>query len=145
MYRRTVRLGANATAGLETARTVLLGHGFRIDASDAAHLRATSPGLYGTRQPPLQGASQVRMEVSGEQLHVEASFRGALLLALFALLFPPALVLGITLTVPGASNPWALLAPWAVISPLMAAWVWYRTRAAVSRLVDNVVTASGAS
>jgi hypothetical protein len=137
-YQITVSLRRDSAAVLEAARLVLIGENFSVEEPRAGVLVARAPWLFNSRQPALRGISRLEIEFKGSTMTVTASRRNALALALFVLLFPPALLLVVSAIEKDLSAIGRVVTVWGVVGPAMAVWIWYRTRWALQRFVSNL-------
>ena len=143
VYEYSTPLRGNATAAFDIARTALLAQGFEILADEDAKLSAEGPGMRGTQQSPLVGVSELHLHVASSTIRASATLGGAARMKIFLYLFPPGLglVLMIVFALAGMSMWWVsvlAVAPWVVISPLMASAIERRTTKAVNGLVRSM-------
>ena len=152
-------------AALQSAVTTLMYNGFAITSRDATSATLSGPGLNSTKQPPILGASIVNLKVDGNLLHLNAELGGVDSMQRFLIYFPLVLGLGLGLFFGvgggfafgqrfgvGFGVPWAQgwqwmlvaiggsmlpVAPWVILSPLMAKMIRSRTQRALTTLVHN--------
>jgi hypothetical protein len=155
---------------LKSALATLTSNGFAITRRDATSATLTGPGLNSSRQNPLLGASRIDLRIDNKLLQVNAELGGIDTMRRFLMWFPFLLGLGLGLVfvviggvvgqqsglgfgVPGAQGwRWALtamvcailsVAPWLVLSPVMARMFRNRTQRALETLVNNATFAEG--
>lgn len=149
---------------LQAALAILTINGFTIVGRDTYSADLTGPGLNSTRQNPLLGASRIHLELSGQQLRLEAELGGVDSMRRFMMRFPflLGLSLGLLFGVVGGvafgqqfggfGVPWAQgwtwmivaiggamlpVTPWLLISPVMSKMIRTRTENALTTLVQN--------
>ena len=143
VYEYSTPLRGDAAAAFDVARTALLAQGFEILTDEDAELSAEGPGMRGTQQSPLAGVSKLQLHVASSTLSATATLGGAARMKMFLYLFPPALALFlmISFALAGMGVVWisaVAVAPWVVISPLMASAIERRTTKAVDGLVRSM-------
>lgn len=147
VYEYSTPFRGNPDAAFAVAKTALLAQGFEILPGSSAELRAQGPGMQSTQQSALLGVSEFRFQVSASTLTATATLGGVARMKAFVLLFPPALILSLVVLFAllgrGISylGLW-LIAPWLVVSLLMAALVERRTMRAVDRLARGMAVAA---
>lgn len=138
---RTQSCAGDPAPAFDLAANVLVANGFRLERRDAQTLVAIGRGMASPKRNPLTGAGRVVLTRSGRDLRLEADLAGVrgmirLLIALPLGLFS---AFGLAWLLSGASRsslpPQAALAvaPWLVVSPLMA---WHMRRHTVRALED---------
>ena len=157
-------LGTPARA-LHSAVTTLTNNEFAIVHCDDARATLTGPGLNSTRQNPLLGATRIDLRVDDNRLDVDAELGGVDSMRRFLTWFPLLLGAGLGAVAGGLffsqfgddlDLPWAEgwqrilfavgaamlpVAPWLVLSPMMARWICNRTQRALETLVNNAAHA----
>jgi hypothetical protein len=151
--------------GLQEAVKTFTANGFEITHWNSESVSLTGPGMYSNKQNPLLGASQVELAIQRGALHLNAELGGVETMRRFLYRFPflLGLSLGLVFAVLGGfllgrrfgvgfGVPWAPgwrwlavamasamlpVAPWVVISPLIAASIGRRTERALQVLVNN--------
>ncbi|MCC6491202.1 MAG: hypothetical protein IT364_27180 [Candidatus Hydrogenedentes bacterium] len=148
-YARTVPVTADGRKILEQARNVFIQQGFEVSPVSAQRFEAKGEKLLRNNHNPFHGVSRAIFMVSGGMLTVEAEFGGVRRLRNFLFIFPPALgvVLAVTFSLMGnfAGKPWympflpiAPVAPWVVISPLMASSFRRKVIGTLDTLLENL-------
>lgn len=155
---------------IQAAVDALAHQGFRIEQDKGKSATLVGPGMHSTRQNPLVGASEITLRVEGGMLHAEAELGGVDTMRRFLFRFPLLLGLGLGLTFAVAGGlaggrafgggfgvPWAPgwrwlllglaagllpVAPWLVLSPLMARRIRRRTESAIDALIHNATFAA---
>ncbi len=155
---------------LESAITTLTNNGFAITHRGATSVSLTGPGLNSTRQNPILGASKITLVLRGNSIDADAELGGVDAMQRFLMRFPFLLGLGLGLLIGvgggllfghqfgvGFGVPWAQgwqwmvvaiggamlpVAPWLILSPLMAKMIRKRTQDAVETLVRNAAFCS---
>lgn len=150
---------------LEFAISTLTNNGFAITHRDAKSVSLTGPGLNSTRQNPILGASKITLRLRENTIAADAELGGVDRMRRFLMRFPFLLGLGLGLFfcvgggvlfgqqfgagfgMPGAQGwKWVLLtvggamlpvAPWLILSPIMANSIRRRTESAIETLVRN--------
>jgi hypothetical protein len=163
-FSTSATVAGNPAHALRSAVTTLTNNNFAIVHCDDASATLTGPGLNSTRENPLLGATRVDLRVAGNRLDVDAELGGVDSMRRFLNWFPLLLgaSLGLLFAVVGGSffgafggNPdlpggerWQRLlfalgagllpvAPWLVLSPMMASWIRNRTHRALETLANN--------
>jgi hypothetical protein len=100
-----------------------------------------------TQQSALLGVSQFRFQIAASTLTASATLGGVASMKAFVTLFPPGRILSLVVlfAVLGQGISYLglwLVAPWLVISPLMAALIERRTTRAVDRLARSMAVAA---
>ncbi|RJX26543.1 MAG: hypothetical protein C4531_15545 [Desulfurivibrio sp.] len=144
-YRKTLPFDGDRQRAVDLARSVFINNNFKIESADQAEVLVRGPGMQGTRQNPLVGASRVRLRVEAASIELSAELGGVRRIRNFLLLFPPALASLLSLVfliLPmqpfAAAIPWLAVSPWLFLSPLMARWIRSRTIAALDTLLHNM-------
>jgi hypothetical protein len=130
-------------AAFALAKAALLAQGFEILPGSSAELRAEGPGMRSTQQSALLGVSSFRFQITASALTVSATLGGVRSMKAFVTFFPPVLILSLVALFALLEDRISylglgLLAPWLVISPLMAVLIERRTRRAVDRLARSM-------
>ncbi len=147
VYECSTPFRGNPEAAFAAAKTALLAQGFEILAGSSAELRAKGPGMRSTRQSALRGVSEFRFQIAASTLTATATLGGVAAVKAFVVLFPPGLILALVVLFAllgrGISHLglWSI-APWLVVSLLMAALVERRTKRAVDRLTRSMAVAA---
>lgn len=144
-YETSAPLRGDRDAALTVARGALTALGFAIESESDSELRAEGPGMTHNKQPALLGVTTLRLRVSGSVVSARAALGGVGNMKLFLYLFPPGLglMLFVGFAVSGMGMAWIALlavAPWLVLSPLLATMLERRTRRAVDTLVRNMAS-----
>lgn len=144
-YQREERLATDPSQALETARGVLLSHGFQLTNQSEKLLEATGPGMSSSKQPAILGVSRLRISTSESTVNVGAELGGLRVLKLTLYGLPMGLA-AFFLVLFGVLKgfSWTYLfpvLPWVVLSPLMVRWMEKRTKTALDVLVHNMVSA----
>jgi hypothetical protein len=154
-----------ADDALESAVKTLTYNGFAITHRDATSVSLTGPGLNSTRQNPLLGASKITLCLADNAINANAELGGVDAMQRFLMRFPLLLGLGlglffgicsgllfgqqfgIGLGIAGVQGwKWLLLAigfsmlpvaPWLILSPLIAKSFRKRTQDAIETLIRN--------
>ena len=142
-YQREESLAIDSSRALETGRTILLSHGFKLTTPSQGILEAAGPGMTSSKQAPLLGVSQLRISANESSLRVAADLGGLRLikLTLFGLPFGLAAIFLLVFGIMDGFSwryAWPLL-PWVVVAPLIARWLEGRTVKALDFLVHNMV------
>ncbi len=142
----------DAGAALGLARTALVSQGFEITADGSSEMRLRGPGMHSNRQSALLGATDIWLRVTGSEIAVTATLGGVARMKAFVTLFPPGLILslfGMGWIVGGSSLPWywvlAMVAPWLLLSPWMAASIRRSTEQAIDGMVRGMALAGSRS
>lgn len=150
---------------LQSAITTLTHNGFAITHRDATSVSLTGPGLNSSRQNPLLGASKITLCVADNTINADAELGGVDAMQRFLMRFPFLLGAGLGLFfgiiggvvfgqqsgvgfgIPGVHGwKWMLMAigvsmlpvaPWLILSPLMAKSIRKRTQNAIETLIRN--------
>jgi hypothetical protein len=150
---------------LTSAIVTLTNNGFAITHRDARSVSLTGPGLNSTRQNPILGASKITLQIRDNSIVADAELGGVDAMQRFVIRFPFLLGLslgllfgigggllfgwqfGVGFGVPWAQGwRWMLLAiggsmlpvaPWLILSPLIARMIRIRTQNAVETLIRN--------
>ena len=130
---------------VESARSVLANNNFRIESLGHTEIIASGPGMQGTKQNPLLGATRIRISMRSSALDLYAELGGVKNMKRFLYFFPPALALLLSLSFLVSSMPlfavfipWLAVSPWLIISPMMTRWITNRTIAALDNLLYNM-------
>src|SRR5688500_4455846 len=99
-YAASLPFAADPSRALSLADSALTSVAFRITHRTPTSAEYLGPGMTGSRQSPLLGASRSLISISSGQLSLEADLGGVQRLARFVTIFPIALplVLGVILT-----------------------------------------------
>jgi len=143
LYEYSTPFRGDPDAAFTLAKTALLALGFEILRGSSAELRAEGPGMRSTQQSALLGVSGFRFQIAASTLTASATLGGVATMKAFVTLFPPGLILSLVVlfAVLGHGISYLglwLVAPWLVISPLMAALIERRTTRAVARLARSM-------
>jgi hypothetical protein len=146
-YEYSTPFRGDPNAAFTLAKTALLALGFEVLPGSSAELRAKGPGMRSTRQSALLGVSRFRFQIAASTLTASATLGGVASMKAFVTLFPPGLILSLVVlfAVLGQGISYLglwLVAPWLVISPLMAALIERRTTRAVDRLARSMAVAA---
>ncbi len=143
-YACIISFQGDAEAALETAKTALLGQGFEIVRYSQDELAVRGSGMNSTREPPIRGASELAITVRQSEIELHARLGGVARMKAFLYLFPLGMavmfLVGFGLAF-GSRLWWAYplpLAPWLVLSPVLARWVENRTKRALDGLLRSV-------
>ena len=109
-----VMLPGEPAAALEALMAGFVEAGFRIVEPDAEGFSAKGPGIKSTSQNALRGVSRVWVDMSGQQLRMDAELGGVHTLQQLLVLLPPLVVLGVF------GPPWLL---WETPPPPQLVWV----------------------
>jgi hypothetical protein len=147
LYEYSTPFRGDPDAAFTLAKTALLALGFEILPGSSAELRAEGPGMRSTRQSALLGVSEFRFQIAASTLTASATLGGVATMKAFVTLFPPGLILSLVVLfgVLGHGISYLglwLVAPWLVISPLMAALIERRATRAVARLARSMAVAA---
>lgn len=148
-YTKTVPIKGDGRKALERARSVFIQQGFQVSPISTQRFEAKGEKLLRNNHNPFHGVSRAIFMVSGGILTVEAEFGGVRRLRNFLYIFPPALglVLVVSFSLAGnfAGKPWYMpylplgpVAPWVVISPLMAWSFRRRVIETLDTLLENL-------
>ncbi len=133
----------DTAAAFDLARTALVSQGFEILKETATEMRAQGPGMHSNQQPPIVGVSDFLLRVAGSKIAATATLGGVAKMKAFVVLFPPGLVISLTLMgfFMGSDEWWygfLLVAPWLLISPWMASMMERTTVKAVDSMVRGM-------
>ena len=147
-YRESIPFAGDPAKAFDMATTILTGNGFRIVEKGEHSLAFSSPGMSSTKQNPLLGASEIRVERRVGELEIQAELGGVQRMRTFLILFPIGLALflfvlfgilfrekGILFTAGVSVGP---LLPWVVLTPLLSAVTKRRTERALTDLLANM-------
>ena len=148
-YTKTVSIAGDGRSALEKTVNVFMEHGFQISRISAQRIEAKGDKLLRNNHDPFHGVSRAVFMVSGGMLTVEAEFGGVRRLRNFLFIFPPVLglMLAVSFSLMGnfAGKPWympflplAPVAPWVVISPLMASSFRRKVIETLDTLLENL-------
>ncbi len=146
-YTTATPFAGSADVALNTACSLLMANGFRLDHPTETELIATGPGMHSTSENAIRGVSRARIAVSADTIGVRAELGAVRTMQLFLYWFPPVLAgfFGL-LFLSFPPHEWRsfflvyiAMLPWFVVSPLVARWVKNRTTTAVDTLVHNMV------
>lgn len=149
-YEKTISFEGDVGKAMETARGVLMQHGFEIEAMSDKELELTGPFMFLNKgDNPLRGISAIRLSLSGGLLAIEAEFgiirKTMIILVVFIL--GMALLLFAVFGIVFRNNPdfdWWLsvlpFAPWPILIPLIGKFMKYRTSRAIDVLMNNMAT-----
>ena len=143
VYEYSAPFRGDPDAAFGVAKAALLAQGFEILPGSSAELRAEGPGMRSTRQSALLGVSEFRFQIAASTLTVSATLGWVTSMKAFVTFFPPGLILSLVVlfAVLGHGISYLglwLVAPWLVVSPLMAALIERRTTRAVDRLARSM-------
>jgi hypothetical protein len=152
---------------LQSAISTLTHNGFAITHRNATSVSLAGPGLNSTRQAPLLGASKITLHLTDDTINAHAELGGVDSMRRFLVRFPLLLGLGLGLFFGvvgglligqqsgvgfgiGAIQGWKWMllalggsmlpvAPWLILSPLIAKSIRKRTQNAIEILVRNAV------
>lgn len=149
-YRKTIVFAGKCPGVIETARSVFVNNNFKIESLSDTEIIAEGPGMYGTKQNPLVGATRVHIIVKPGRIDLLAELGGVRRLRNFVFFFPPALALVLSITflflpmAPSAALiPWLAVSPWLFLSPFVARLIKNRAISALDTLLHNMKTGSG--
>jgi hypothetical protein len=142
-YESSVAFRGSPAPAIDAARLILIGQGFAVTEPQAGHLLATAPWMTSTGRTPLAGISWIRIETSGTTMTVTAGRRNTVVMVLFLVLFPPALAAVLGMMHGAFNNALRAVVPWMAAGPVLALWLWYRTKLAFARFVDNLARIGG--
>lgn len=148
-YEKTIPFEGDVGKAMETARGVLMQHGFEIEAMSDKELELTGPFMFLNKgDNPLRGISAIRLSLSGELLAIEAEF-GIIrktMKYLVVFILGMALLLFAVFGIVFRNNPdfnWWLsvlpFAPWPILIPLIGKFMKYRTSRAIDVLMNNMI------
>jgi hypothetical protein len=143
LYEYSTAFRGDPDAAFTLAKTALLALGFEILPGSSAELRAEGPGMRSTQQSALLGVSEFRFQIAASTLTASATLGGVATMKAFVTLFPPGLILSLVVLFAALGQGTSylglwLVAPWLVISPLMASLIERRTTRAVARLARSM-------
>jgi hypothetical protein len=143
VYEYSTAFRGDPDAAFALAKTALLAQGFEVLPGSTAELRADGPGMRSTQQSALLGVSSFRFQITASALTVSATLGGVRNRKVFVTILPPALILSLVVLFARLEEGFSylglwLLAPWLVVSPLMAALIERRTTRAVDRLARSM-------
>jgi hypothetical protein len=153
-YVASVPFRGDAEKAFRLAESALTGVGFRFTDRTPRSVEMVGPGMNGTRQSALVGASRIRVLSNRGELAVEADLGGVRRMSRFVTLFPIGLALGLgvvlsvafgALTGPGiwivavAAACGGNAGLWLLLGPLMARSIRKRTDRALDTLLANMV------
>lgn len=164
-YETSSQVSGAVSLALTSAISVLANNGFKILSREPEMSVLEGPGMNSTKQNALVGASKITLRAAGDCLRVEAELGSADRMRRFLMTFPFFLGMGLGLLFGISSGvvlgqafgigfgvPWAPgwqwllfamgisflpVAPWLVLSPLIARSIAKRTRNALDLLVIN--------
>lgn len=135
-------------AAISSIETTLLPNNFKVTKATPTAIELKGPGLRSSKENPIRGASEIKIEVRNGKLHLEAALCGIRFLAIFIVAFP-LLLMGVLSFLPvilaggdfGEFNPAILLimSPWVFISPMAIVWMRKRAIRALDDMLDNAV------
>ena len=147
-YLASRKFSGKAEPAISAIETTLLPNSFKVTKATAATIELKGPGLRSTKENPIRGASEIKVEARHGKLHLEASLCGIRFLAIFVIVFPFLLMATLALLpviLAGGDfeqfNPSILLimAPWVLISPMAVVWMRKRTMRALDDMLENAV------
>jgi hypothetical protein len=137
------------------AESALTALGFRITGRSATSLEVEGPGMFGSRQNDLAGASVIRITNGHGELAMEADLGGVARMKRFLTLFPVGLCLFLTVfffvlfSILFGPGPWTMpvlgmtggmAVLWSILGPLIAGTFRRRTVRGLDTLLANMVT-----
>lgn len=137
-YNTSVVVRSQESLDFEAAKSTLLPNEFVVENSSNNNISFTGKGMRSTNQPAIRGATKIKLEYKAGSLHLDAKLGGVLFMALFLLLFPPALFITLSLTT-NTELKLMELGIWLVISPILVIWVKSRTIKALNELLRSVM------
>ena len=151
VYEKAVTYSGDALRALDHAQAVFTALGFTNFETSNVFLTGKGPGMTSTNQPPLRGASKIRIESGNSRLSHHAELGGVRFMRNFILFFPPALVkflallfygLSFNLELPNASLRIGMLllmaAPFTILGPIMIRNIRNRTTDALDSLLEDM-------
>jgi hypothetical protein len=147
-YLTSKKFSGKTEAAISSIETTLLPNNFKVTKTTQTTIELTGPGLRSTKENPIRGASEIKIEARNGKLHLEASLCGIRFLAIFVIAFPFLLMATLAflpVILAGGDfsefNPFILLimAPWVFISPMAVVWMRKRTMRALDDMLDNAV------
>lgn len=159
-YTKSVCFEGDTAKAFDLAASALTGLGFRISSRDASSLELAGPGMTGTRQSALLGATRLQIARGAHDLSIQAELGGVRTMTRFVTLFPLALSLSLCLIlgalfsaafdhrgwvwpVLGGTGANALV--WLFLGPWMARHIRNRTCRAIDALLDSMATTGNAA
>lgn len=150
-YENSVEFKGDPTRALDHAHAVFGALGFTKVIISNGTLNAKGPGMQSTNQPPLRGATKIKIETRNSLLSLEAELGGVRFMRNFLIFFPPGLALflgGIfaLLTLGDGMPkgfgfmPLLIALPWLFISPGMIKTLRNKTTCALDELLSDMQT-----
>lgn len=157
-YTIEVPFTGNVAKAFDIGIAALTSIGFRITEKKTASLDFEGPGMTGTRQSPLLGATQIRVLAGRNNLAPEAELGGVARMARFIALFPASLSLLLFVVFVGiaaAATPEQLgmvalivsiplginIVIWLVLAPFLNRHIKGRSCRAIDALLHNMAVA----
>ena len=149
VYETKVEFKGDPTRALDHAHAVFGGLSFTNITIANGTLNAKGPGMQSTNQPPLRGATKIKIEARNSLMTLEAELGGVRFMRNFMLFFPPALTLflGGTFALMSLGNgiekqvlflPLLIAAPWLFIGPSMTKTLRNKTTNALDELLKDM-------
>lgn len=148
-YEKTISFEGDTGKAMETARGVLMQHGFQIETMSERTLELTGPFMFLNKgDNPLRGISAISLSLSGGSLAIEAEFGiiGKTMKYLVVFILGMALffliLFGIIFRNDSDFHWWLSVlpfAPWPVLIPLIGKFMKYRTSRAIDVLINNMI------
>jgi hypothetical protein len=153
-YASSLPFRGDTDRAFSLAESALTAIGFRLTERTTGSVEMVGPGMIGSHQSPLVGASRIHILSNRGELAVEADLGGVERLSRFVTLFPLCLCLFLAILFSvvfgvlfgpgpwmfGAAVPGGIALLWLVLGPLIARHIRARTCRGLDTLLANMVT-----
>lgn len=148
-YEKTIKFNGDISSAMATAKNFFISNGFKLELRGNDTLLLKGPGMISNRQNAIRGVSKGQLQITSSSIVFTGDLGGVEFMKKFVCFFPPALILGLTVTLSIVfylTNQFSvefltfalLIIPWLIIGPLVGKSIQRKTENAINTLLENL-------
>jgi len=148
-YEKTIEFDGDITSAIAKANEVFSSNGIEIHQSSSDKLILIGPGKIRGKENPIKALKRGELKFTDSTLEFSGELDGVEFMKKFLYIFPPALGVGLMIFFLSLAyftkqdfsvsfTPLLTVAPWLILSPIMATWIHKSTEKSIKKALDKV-------